>query len=258
VVPGNKNGARIDNDMKKMITLAGLAVAALLVIPGANAAPIPACTSNTGTLQSFVNQGSCSYNGFIFDFLNSSVSAGAASPATTSANLNNNTNVALSVLDPFNVRVDFTSSTSKWTAATNATIVSFGYAYNITAIANLGAAGSTLTIFNANTNSPGLTSGTKNVSGNVVAVSDNDNNLATFENLTGSTSFAPVVGTANVTDTLNVYNFGALQGFVGDATHPGMIRNDLNFVIVPEPVTMLVSGIGLVGLGLLRRRSKKA
>ena len=81
------------------------------------------------------------------------------------------------------------------------------------------------------------------------------NNTAGPQNLNNSSSFGNMLGAVKITDSLGL--IGATSTVGGDGLAGSMV-NTLTFEQVPEPFTMALSGAGLLGLGLLRRRTKKA
>jgi hypothetical protein len=90
------------------------------------------------------------------------------------------------------------------------------------------------------------------------AVVNQDGSPDNFENLTNTLSFSAMQGTIYGQDSLSLFNLEREFGYVGNVDHPGSLTDQLSFTSnVPEPMSILLSGIGLLGLGLWRRRSTK-
>ncbi len=267
--------------MQNAVTLAMMTlVFAVVAIPGAQAAPLCIASNTAVVLSAQMGQGSCEFNGYIFDFqgVNTSTTPASAPPnlpvGTTPGRgttiegsntaINDATLVRLLSAGPLSLMVEYfaNDATKSWSAGSGQ--VTFNYHYDITPTFAGGLVQDTYTVRNANTNFPFpqfIMSGFKEVTGASghfqTSLPFPDGNVNTWETLTSTLSFTMLSGGIHVEDSLTLNNSGGFYSVVGDADHPGSLVNQLEFVRTPEPLTMLLSGIGLVAIGLAGRRFKR-
>jgi hypothetical protein len=245
-----------------------LAVPALMFVlqlaPRAAAAPLCAAGLNTTTsLASQIAQGACEFNGYTFTF--QAVNAvNTAAPGSNANTIDTNTRLVLTASGALDMEVQYFANGGGKSFGASFPGGTFLYKYDVTPLnPAYGIIGSVYTVANANETSAGRVFGFENVTGTGAqsgGVIDLDSNPATFENLVNTLSFSAMQGTIHVSDNLSLVNLGRTFGYVGNVDHPGSLRNELNFIntAVPEPVSVLLSGIGLLALGFCGRRTKKS
>jgi hypothetical protein len=262
--------------MKKTVMLAFLAaVFTLVMIPSAQAAPLCIAANTQVTLAAQIAQGDCDFNGYTFNFQSVNISATpgpnppvgttpavGANQAATNAATNIATLVRLTAANALSLMVEYfaNDASTSWSVPSGET--TWNYHYDITPIApNVGLVQDTYSAVNAFSTFAALTlSGFKEVTG---ASGDFQTSLPhptanSYQTVSDTLNFAFLPGTIHVQDSLSLRNFAGLYGTVGGPGNPGILQNQLTFTTVPEPLTMFVSGAGLVAIGLLRRRAKKA
>jgi hypothetical protein len=257
------------NNMKHSTTLAVLAlVTAFLLTPSAQAAP---CLAGSGatSLTNQAAQGSCEFNGFFFDFSQApGVSAFGGAPLTPGVNSGTiaaNTNVTLTAISALvnEIRFDAADATTSYSVAPGS-IVTFNYFYSITPMVPLALINMDYDVVNARSTTFGGVTGFKlaqelatlNTHQTQVGIglAQADGNFYLLHN---DITFSGFQGQVNIQDSITLIQ-GVGVSSVGALGNQGSLINTLTYVAVPEPLTMLLSGVGLVGLGLLRRRTKKA
>lgn len=249
--------------MKKILMLAALAgVFSITAVPTANAAPL--CTS--GSTLTALSGGVCQFGNFYLEFLNVSISASGASvinnPGANVSAINAATLVTLSSSGAENLVVSFlANSASKSFDSSGNGSATFNFSYYVTPIPMYGIVNVDYTIQNAYASGPAYEfaiSGFKQlVSTPYQAQAGQITAQDTFENLTGALSFPATAGRVLIQDSLTLNTSSSTSSKVGDATHQGALINSLTFAPVPEPVTVILSGAGLMALGLLRRRTRR-
>jgi hypothetical protein len=251
--------------MSKTIMLAAMALVASLMMVPAPAYASGICVSGS-TVDALIAQGACTFGGagstdFTLTFSVVGFSGSPVSPGNTQTTIQQNTNVTLSSASVTNLVVSFLAT---YTAldSSNATL-NYHYSVQNTAFA-YGLTANDYTIQNAFVGAAGVASitGFKEVTGAGVAhQTDVASSFADgqFHDLTGSLAYAPIV-IADIEDSLtlqqHVGGFTPGTAMVGDAIHQGALINNLTFVAVPEPVTIFVTGLGLLAFGFSRRRLK--
>jgi PEP-CTERM motif len=268
--------------MKKTM-LAFLALVFTLVLTSsAQAAPLCIAANTQVTLTSQIAQGDCDFNGYTFNFQSVNVSATpgpnppvgttpgqGATQVLTNAAVNANTNVMLTASSALSLMVQYFANdpaTTSWSVP-NGYQVTWNYHYDITPIGSVGLVSDVYTATNAYGNlvNYGL-GGFKQVtgaSGNFQTSMPNIGTANTYHNPSDSLTFAMIQGKIHVEDSLTLSHqsfpgFGQFYAQVGGVGNQGILTNQLTFQSVPEPMTMLLSGAGLLGVGLIRLRKKKA
>jgi len=249
--------------LKKLLFTVLLPIVSMTITPSnANASM---CGSGGLTLNALISQGSCNWgdginnNLFTLTFSTASVSGSPASPGTDAASVNNGTTVSLSSTGVSNLMVSFLGTFT----GNSRQSARFDFQYSVVNNDPLfGVVSDVFTVQNARVIGVAALGGVKEVQNtyqtivSLVAVSG-------FHDLTNTLSFPAINTTFSVEDTLELFQdlgFGPASAQVGDDTHQGALINSFTFAsstsATPEPFTMLLTGGGLLTVGLLRRRRK--
>jgi hypothetical protein len=254
--------------MRYSTKLAILAVVAVfLLAPSAQAAP---CTAGAQTLAFRATEVGCDFNGYLFDFSQApgiSVAQGSAlSPGTTSVSLGTNTNVTLTAIVAglvTEIQFDAIDATTSWSVGGDS-IVTFNYFYTITPIPMMALVTVDYRVVNAQSMQFGGVTGFKlaeELSSNVtnqtgVGISGAQAGAGFFD-LTNSVTFSGFQGAVKIQDSITLTEALGGVSSVGALGSQGSLVNTLTYEPVPEPFTMLLSGAGLIGLAMLKRRKQK-
>ena len=82
--------------------------------------------------------------------------------------------------------------------------------------------------------------------------------FATPQTLTAGTNYFVALTSSADTVSNNSYSIKSNNFFASDITGTPVTPSPLDPVVVPEPSTMLLSGLGLVAVGLIRRKTARA
>ena len=241
--------------MKKLTTVACLVLAVLLLTPlSANAASLCLAAALGGdTVANQMAQdgtGICSVGDFTFNFSSAPGFGGfPATPGTDAASIAANTLVSIALLNPLSFSVTYTAddASGSWSSGSFA---SFTYQYTVTPTGPQTLGLETID-FSVGGASSGIVTALKNVSDG----SDIHSIFFVLPTSSGSVGVPDLpTGTLTVTDTVQT-----IIGALGGEGTPGTMTNTLTYAVVPEPMSFLLAGVGLIGLGIIRsRRSKKA
>lgn len=259
--------------MKKVLFLATLG----LVFTLASAQASPLCTSAADNKLSTLRAlGSCTIGDFEVRFNTVGVSGNpgnnASTSLATSTTIEQNTLVNWSTSGATNLSVTFNilpsspmdlklNGTHQLGVAQGSYQAAYTFNYTVTPL-NTEYAIYQLIYDATNVKAPnGIVTGYKQIKdgdGDVVyqlSFTDVVNNAGPTNTSSGQGTFAATLGKTFIQDTLTLTQLG--NG--GAMLDQGSLTNTLSFThAVPEPMSMMLAGLGLAGVGLLRRRTKKA
>jgi hypothetical protein len=245
--------------MKRWMEVAVLGMGALLLAaPSASASPL--CISSGVAVTLAVQQTNatvCTVGNFEFNFTSLPTATGAPTTPGAQAQLPSFTTIRIDDLSPTSTKVTWAAAdaTTSWSTSAAA---QFTYFYTVTPLVPLALTAMQLDVYNAFAPG-GVVTSSKSAQGGASQTASTGVFLLSTpgpQHLSDSTSFSPIAGTVSFQDGLTLV--GATSK-VGGAGTVGSMVNTLNYQSsVPEPFTMALSGAGLIGLGLLRSRAKKA
>jgi hypothetical protein len=256
---GTQGQSEENKRMKRILMMAAVALG--FSLGSVQAAPL--CTSVANTFTALKGLGDCqvggALDGFVLKFNDITPSG---NPDTTQATAQNGTLVSWFTSGPTNLLVTFTVGPSL--GVNNGGLVNADYTFNYTVTPILAA----YAIYDAkydvdNIYAPnGQISGykqLKDINGGVLtqaSLAGILNTAGPVSSTSGTYTFGASLGKTFVQDTLQVIQFGNDGAYLGNGVD-GVLTNTLSFQAVPEPMSFVLAGAGLVGLGILRKRRSK-